>query len=146
MFACLFSPQDRKNCLTFISFPLFAVGSWNTQNPIDGIGSCRVVGGAGYRRRRCAWYWGAKKTEKYLATSLDLHAFTACAVTPYDGPAVTYSVAWRRQGCPIRRWMERLLDFSSDDPGEQWKSRCQLLLPDPRPSELFGRSIYGDTA
>lgn len=24
--------------------------------------------------------------------------------------------------------MERLLDFSSDDPGEQWKSRCQLLL------------------
>lgn len=23
--------------------------------------------------------------------------------------------------------MERLLDFSSDDPGKQWKSRCQIL-------------------
>lgn len=32
--------------------------------------------------------------------------------------SVTYSVAWRRQGCPIRRRVERLLDFSSDDPGE----------------------------
>lgn len=43
--------------------------------------------------------------------------------------SVTYSVAWRRQGRPIRRRVERLLDFSSDDPGEEWKSKCQLPLP-----------------
>lgn len=54
---CYFSPQDKQMYLTFISFPLFTIGSWNTQNPIDGVGSCRVVGGGGYRRRGCAWYW-----------------------------------------------------------------------------------------
>lgn len=44
--------------LTVISFSLLSVGSRNTQNPVNGVGSRRVVGGAGYRWGNCVWYCG----------------------------------------------------------------------------------------
>lgn len=87
-------------------------------------------------------------TGKKKSTSINAHAFKVCAVTPYDGRvqagvvscSVTYSMAWRRQRCPIRRWMERLLDLSSDDPGEQWEKEMSAAST----SELFHRSVDGD--
>ena len=46
----------------------------------------------------------------------------------------TYCVARGGQGRPVRRWVERLLDFSSDDPIEQNKNSQQLS----------SRSLVGD--
>lgn len=66
---------------------------------------------------------------------------------------VTYSVAWCRKRRPIGRWMERLLDFCSDDPGGQKKKAdvsCCFSIYDFFPywklALMLGHSsYYGDT-
>lgn len=51
--------EEKKNqiALTFVSFSLLAVGSWDAQNAVDGVRSRRVVGGAGYGWRGRAGNW-----------------------------------------------------------------------------------------
>ena len=52
---------------------------------------------------------------------------------------VTYSVARRRQGRPVRRRMERLLDFCSDDPaGQEKKKKKQISAAASRFSQETG--------
>lgn len=48
---------------TFITFPLLAVGARDPQDPIDGVGSHWIIGGAGNRRggRAGNWTGGRKK-------------------------------------------------------------------------------------
>lgn len=42
---------------TFITFPLLAIGARDPQDPVDGVGSYWIVGGAGNRRGGRAGNW-----------------------------------------------------------------------------------------
>lgn len=57
------------------------------------------------------------------------------------GGTLTYGMAGRGQGRPVGGRMEGLLDFSSDDSGEQKQRRMSagvvILDADPRRCELF---------
>lgn len=43
--------------LTIVSFSLLAIGAGDTQNAVDGVGSYRIVGGAGHWWRGCVGNW-----------------------------------------------------------------------------------------
>lgn len=44
------------------------------------------------------------------------HSAETCSESCGPAAVFTYSMARCGQGRPVRRWMERLLDFSPDDP------------------------------
>lgn len=56
---------------TFITFPLLTIGARNPQDPIDGVGSHWVIGGAGNRRGGRAGNWMKGRRKWHQDSSCD---------------------------------------------------------------------------
>lgn len=56
---------------TFITFPLLAIGARDPQDPIDGVGSHWIIGGAGNRRGGRTGNWTRVRRKCHQDSSCD---------------------------------------------------------------------------